>query len=416
MSDEKKRLRIAFVTPMDPQDQRAWSGTLFYTAQALEKYCGDVIHIGAPGHGDNSGRKAFYKKLRFLLKKYSTYNPFFSISRKYFVCDYRIYTARKYAKAANPWLAAHSYDVIVAPASTTEIAFIQTDVPIVLVEDATFASLHNYYPQYSDLPRRAIRSMQTLSDSAIKKASMLIYTSAWAAQSAIDDYHADPDKVHVVPMGANFECAPGQEIIQQKKKSDQCRLLFIGFDWQRKGGDIAFETLLALEKHGIEAELIVCGCVPPRKFSHKRMRIIPYLDKNDAKQYKELEQLYLTSDFLLLPTRNECFGLVFCEANAFGLPVISTWTGGVPEVIREGENGFLLPFHARGSNYAQVIARLYQNDQLYYDLVRSSRKAFDDRLNWDAWGMAVNFYITAMLESRKTTTASAVSKETIAGI
>ncbi len=400
MSDEIKRPRIAFVTPMDPRDKRAWSGTLFYTAQALQKYCGEVIHIGAPAQGNSSSKQALYKKLRFLLKKYAPYNPFFSIGRKYFVCEYRIFTAKRYAKFANAALASQSFDVLVAPASTTEIAFIHTHLPIVLIEDATFASLHNYYPQYSGLPERSVSSMNALSQNAIKKASMLIYASAWAAQSAIDDYHADPNKVHVIPIGANLEQAPAAAIIEQKKKSDRCRLLFIGFDWQRKGGDIAFETLLALEQQGIEAELIVCGCVPPRKFSHKHMKVIPYLDKNDAKQYKELEQLYLSSDFLLLPTRNECFGLVFCEANAFGLPVISTFTGGVPEVIREGENGFLLPLHARGNDYARVIARLYSDEQSYNDLVRSSRKAFDDRLNWDAWGTAAGTFIIEMLQDR----------------
>ena len=72
--------------------------------------------------------------MRFLLKKYSSYNPFFSIGRKYFVCNYRIYTAKKFSKIVNPWLAAHSFDVIVAPASTTEIAYVNTDLPIVLVD------------------------------------------------------------------------------------------------------------------------------------------------------------------------------------------------------------------------------------------------------------------------------------------
>jgi glycosyltransferase involved in cell wall biosynthesis len=398
MSDEKKRIRIAFVTPMDPQDKRAWSGILFHAAQALQKYCGEVSFIGATNPGEKQGRKALYKRLRFLVKKYSAYNPFFSIGRKYFVSTYRIATAKKFAKIVNPWLAAHPFDVVVAPASTTEIAFVDTNIPVVLVEDATFASLQNYYPQYSDLPKKAVRDMNSLADVAIKKASLLIYASAWAAQSAIKDYHADQHKVHVVLMGANFESPPPKEIILKKKKSDRCRLLFIGFDWHRKGGDIAFETLLKLEEMGNQAELIVCGCVPPRTFSHKWMKVIPYLDKNDEKQYKELEQLYITSDFLLLPTRNECFGLVFCEANAFGLPVITTHTGGVPEVVKDGENGFVLPISARGAEYAEVIAKIYRDDQRYAELVRASRDAFDDRLNWDTWGITVSNFITELLE------------------
>ncbi len=398
MSEENNRWKIAFVTPMDPQDRRAWSGILFHTSQALQKYCGVIAYITASESPDLF-KRAINKKLRLFVKKYAAYNPFFSIGRKFFVCNYRIATAKKFAKKVPAWLAANSFDVIIAPASTTEIAFIDTDIPIVLIEDATFASLHNYYPQYSALPKNAVREMNFLSEKAIKKARLLIFASSWAAQSAIKDYHAEQEKVHVVPMGANFENPPPKAIIQQKRRSDQCRLLFIGFDWQRKGGDIAFETLLALENRGIQAELTICGCVPPGKYAHRRMKVIPYLDKNNPEQYRQLEQLYLKSDFLLLPTRNECFGLVFCEANAFGLPIITTHTGGVPEVVKDGQNGFVLPVSDRGPAYAEIIARLYQDEQRYADLVVSSRAAFDDRLNWDAWGIATSHLITEMLEN-----------------
>ncbi|GAC1568569.1 MAG: hypothetical protein NVS3B14_18240 [Ktedonobacteraceae bacterium] len=105
------------------------------------------------------------------------------------------------------------------------------------------------------------------------------------------------------------------------------------------------------------------------------------------------------SDFLLLPTRGDCTPIVFCEANAFGVPVITTSTGGVPGVIKDGENGFMLPLSARGAEYAEVIAKIYQDDQRYSELVKSSRAAFDDRLNWDAWGTTMNKLLDEMLHS-----------------
>jgi glycosyltransferase involved in cell wall biosynthesis len=111
-------------------------------------------------------------------------------------------------------------------------------------------------------------------------------------------------------------------------------------------------------------------------------------------------QLYLEADFLLLPTRNECFGIVFCEANAFGLPAITTCTGGVPEVVRNGENGFVLPLEARGDAYALLIASLYRDAAQYAQLVLSSRAAYDERLNWDSWGVAMNTIITDVLRHR----------------
>jgi len=178
-------------------------------------------------------------------------------------------------------------------------------------------------------------------------------------------------------------------MVLAKKKSERCRLLFMGVGWERKGGAIAFETLLKLEEMGIEAELIICGTTPPSKFAHERMVVIPFLDKNDERQSKEIENLYAKSDFLLVPTRCDAYGHVFCEASAFGLPSITTNTGGVPEVVRNGENGYVLPYSARGSEYARIIAEIYQDDQRYIALVESSRNAFESRMNWDVWGSAV---------------------------
>ena len=67
------------------------------------------------------------------------------------------------------------------------------------------------------------------------------------------------------------------------------------------------------------------------------------------------------------------------------------------EAVRDGENGFLLPLDARGNAYAEVIARIYRDEQRYAELVRASRAAFEDRLNWDAWGVAVKKILVELL-------------------
>lgn len=124
------------------------------------------------------------------------------------------------------------------------------------------------------------------------------------------------------------------------------------------------------------------------------------MDKNDASQREEINKLFVMADFLLLPTRGDCTPIVFSEANAFGLPVITTDTGGVAGIITDGENGFMLPVSARGAAYAQVIARLYRDDQRYAELVKTSRAAFDHRLNWDVWGTTVKQLLGEMLVKR----------------
>jgi glycosyltransferase involved in cell wall biosynthesis len=391
MSNDNQRKRIAFLTSLDSLDKRSWSGIFYQMARSLQKHCGEVVYVGPATIAGGGLKGSMVGWMKGFLKK---------VARRYFVYDYHIRVARNLACAANQRLLRELFDVIVAPASLAQVAFLETDVPVIIVEDATFALLLDYYPQYSNMLSHSIEQVQEVAVKGMKKASALVYSSAWAAQSAINEYHIDARKVHVVPMGANFDNPPDEGIIERKKRSGVCKLLFVGVDWQRKGGDIAFETLLVLTQIGIPAELTICGCTPPKNRSHPDMKIVPYLDKNDPRQYEQLVQLYLEADFLLLPTRNECFGIVFCEANAFGLPAITTCTGGVSEVVRNGENGFVLPLEARGDAYALLIASLYRDAAQYARLVLSSRAAYDERLNWDSWGVAMNTIITDVLQHR----------------
>jgi len=387
MNDESKRLKIAYLTAEDPRNTRSWSGSTYYMAQALQKHCGDVHCLGPIRVIERRIGSALNKSAHYLFKKHIAYERLF-------------FVAKKHAKVAVQRLAEQPFDVIFAPLGTPEVAFLETDIPIVIAEDATFHLIHNYLPQYSHLLQRSAYEAYAIQDRAYKKVHALLFPTEWAAQSAVEDVCIEQQKVHVVPLGANFEEIPPKSIAQARKKSDRCRLLFVGLGWERKGGDIAFETLLSLEEMGILAELVVCGCIPPEKFVHERMPIIPYLDKSDDRQRKELENLYVSADFLLVPTRRDCYGLVFCEASAFGLPSIATNTGGVAGIIKDGVNGFTLPYDARGAEYARVIAEIYSNDQRYADLVKSSRAAFEDRLNWDAWGMTAKKILMAIVTGK----------------
>ncbi len=386
MDGEQGGLKIAILTASTLQNRKrsSWGGTVDQIIRALQKHCGEVYRIGAIYPKRRVVGKIVHRASRFFLKKNYLYNHTFSL-------------ARKYAKVAEQRLAGQSFDVIIAPSGATEIAFLETDIPIVLIEDANIALLQGYYTEYSNLLKRSAYETNALEELAIKKASLVLHPSEWAARSTMERYHADDRKVHAVPFGANFENPPPREVAQARKKSDHCRLLFLGVDWQRKGGEIAFETLLKLEELG--AELIVCGCIPPKEFSHERMTVIPYLNKKDEKQREKMESLFKEADFLFLPTRSECYGMVFCEASAYGLPVISTDTGGVSGAVKDGENGFLLPPSAGGAEYAALIAEVYRDERRYAELVRSSRVVFETRLNWDAWGITANKLMRALTNS-----------------
>ena len=369
-------MNIAFLTAQDPLDRRSWSGTYYYMATALAKYCGKVTPLGPVNLHQIFLGKVLNKASRLLFN--SAYNYSHNLS-----------LARKYARIFQKKLSAGQFDLIFAPVASVEIALLEAGTPIVTCQDATFALMDGYYSSFSNFSSRARREANLVESLAIGKSRLALYSSQWAARSAIHDYHADPGKVHVIPYGANLDETPSREAILAKKKSERCRLLFLGAQWDRKGGDIAFETLAKLEELKVPGQLTVCGCVPPKRYAHQNLKVIPFLNKNISAQRAKLHDLLLSSDFLLVPTRAECFGIVFCEASAYGLPVITADTGGITEVVKSGENGCVLPHSAVAADYAKVIYEIFSDESRYYELVRRSRAAYEERLNWDAWGRKV---------------------------
>ncbi|MGB8348233.1 MAG: glycosyltransferase family 4 protein [Ktedonobacteraceae bacterium] len=396
MTEQEQRPRIAYLTQGDPHDKCAWSCSLYYIGQALEQHCGAVSYTGPlPLPTPRLSDRLRAKSSRLLRRRYL----YETNLRAAYTCGQQ--AARKLAVGVDSLSGGEVIlrpDVIVAVASEAAIAYLETETPIVLVGDTTYAQLVGYFPYYTGLDARSLREIHSIGQRVFAKVRASIFSSEWAARFAIDRYHVDPRHVYVVPFGVNLDSIPGPAIANARARSETCRLLFMGVEWQRKGGDIAYQTLLALRARGTDAELIVCGCTPPAQLVHKHMTVIPFLNKNDPRQQQQLEQLFITAHFLLLPTRADCAPNVFREASAFGLPVITTDTGGVSGIIRDGENGYMLPLSARGDDYAALIARIYGDEEHYTRIVQSSRAAFEQRLNWDAWGRSIHDILVQELE------------------
>jgi glycosyltransferase involved in cell wall biosynthesis len=221
---------------------------------------------------------------------------------------------------------------------------------------------------------------------AFQNATHCMLASEWNKKSAIKDYGVNDAKISVVQCGANIDCIPPANELKYSA-SGKCSLLFLGVEWERKGGDIALATFRLLQQKGIEPHLHIIGCVPPHDLSlEKDITVIPFLDKNNKDDFLQLHNIFMQTDFLLLPTRAECAGVVFCEASAYGIPSITTDTGGVSDYVKDNINGFALDYEAGAAMYAEKIAAILQHHGELQRLKASSRKRFEEILNWNAWG------------------------------
>lgn len=375
--------RIAIVTIGDAREVRYWSGTPFHMSKSLATAGNDIVHVG-PLNAPILPVYRAYSRLRRAFRGRGL-SPFQAAP---VIAQYATDAARK-IRAVSP-------DVVFAPAGSTFAWNVPAGFPLVYASDATFRLIEDYHPNYRNLSRAARESSERLERDTIARADLILYPSQWAAESAVRDYGADPARVHVVPWGANFKEAPDRCSVLGSRKPGPCRLLFIGVNWGEKGADTAVETLAELRARGIETELVICGCTPPKPVSQEGLTIIPYLDKNDREQRGRLDQLYRDADLFLLPTRADCNPMVLCEAAAYGLPSIVRATGGVPYVVREGETGFLVPPDATKADYAAVISEIFANSERLEGMRQSSRDAFEARLNWQVWGRRVSELIQSL--------------------
>ncbi len=369
------QLRIAYIANNDPLDKRSWSGITYYLGQTLQRNVGEVYFIGP-------------QRLPYLVNK--ALLGFIKLNRVLFGREYFFQYSRVYSwfagRAIRRQLKGKQIDCIVAPTASMLLAYLKTDIPIVYVSDSTFDLYSTHYTkEFQKVSPLTLREGNLLEKRALDKSSLIIYTSNWAADSAREKYGIPAKKMALQPLGANMDFTPDRGIIFEKEKNPVLTLLFLGVDWDRKGGVIALDTLKSLIADGMNARLIICGCTPPEGVSHPSMEVIPFLNKNKPEDHERFVQLLTQSHFLLLPTRADCSSLVSCEANAYGMPSIATRTGGVAELVLDGINGYCLPYHEGGATYARLIAEIFNDKKRYHELIRSSRQRFEDSLNWDTW-------------------------------
>ncbi|RYX80748.1 glycosyltransferase [bacterium] len=215
---------------------------------------------------------------------------------------------------------------------------------------------------------------------AIEKSTFCLYSSDWAAQSAVNTYGKKFEHVFVVPFGANISELPDYQP-EIKITFKNLKILFLGVDWIRKGGDIVLKTYQLLKDHGVDVHLTICGCVPPIDLSGTDITIIPFLNKKNSDDAKRFDNLLFESQLLFVPSKEDCTPIAFCEAAAYGIPVISRDEGGISSIIKNGINGYCLPPAASEQEYFNIISKIAKDKLLYEQLSLNSRKMYLEKLN-----------------------------------
>jgi glycosyltransferase involved in cell wall biosynthesis len=236
-----------------------------------------------------------------------------------------------------------------------EALFIHTQVPAVLTRRwikkiPSIVSLDATPMQYDELGMhyghdvgspRVERLKWRANHESLRRARHIVTWSDWAKHGVVEGYEIDASKITVVAPGVtpSMWAKPDGD----GPTDGPVRILFVGGDLERKGGALllrAFARLrveLAQRRDGptVELHLVTGADVPPAP----GVTVHHGLEPNSA----GLIALYHQSDVFCLPTRGDCLPMVLSEAGAAGLPLVSTAVAAIPEIVRDGETGLLVP-------------------------------------------------------------------------
>jgi len=375
-------MTLAFVTTYGEANRTGWSGIGHYMARALERQGLLLEHIGPLQEKSPALATAKQWAYRAVCKRYWRDR------------DPRI--LRDFARQVAARLSSLQADVVFSP-GTIPIAYVDCDAPIVVWTDATFAGMIGFYPEYSTLSAETLRGGNQAERSALERCRLAIYTSDWAAAGAVRHYGVDPGKVRVVPLGANVAREPTPDEVARAirgRNRRPWRLLFLGRDWQRKGGEVAVEVTVALNEGGFPTRLTVVGC-EPRLGDRARPHVeaVGRLETDRSSEHEWLLALLAQSHFMILPTLADCTPVAISEANAFGVPCLTTSVGGIPTVLRDGVNGKLFPAATAAPEYVAFITEVLTTPERYQALAVSSFAEYQARLNWRVAGEAVQRFL-----------------------
>lgn len=358
--------RVLFASIDDATDVRAWSGTPYHMYQALVASPADVLlvsplrerlslpfKVAQAAHNAFSTRRYSRQREPVILRGY----------------------ARQIARAA----ARVRPDVILAP-SSIPLALLDSGVPTVIWTDSAYAEMLDYYPSFSNLSTRHREICDRMEAAALQRAALVIYSSDWAAESAVKHYGVPAEKLAVVPFGANL-IDPGPR--ERTTGEGRCKLLTVGTEWHRKGFDLAVATLVELQRLGVDATLDIVGSSPdPAERMPDGVAIHSMLDKGDPAGARRIRELYEQAAFFILPSRADCTPIVLAEAAAYGLPVVASATGGMAAMLRPGRSGHLVDLADFAVTAAGLLASCWRDPVAYHQMAAESRLFYEERVNW----------------------------------
>jgi glycosyltransferase involved in cell wall biosynthesis len=385
----KKLRHLLLVSFEDPWNPLAWSGIPLHVRLAFEKKVEKLSILGA------------------LKPKRSAKDVLFHLMHGRHPIRYPVdlgaTAQRRFARQTQKAIDRYKPEAILAISSHCLIELRPPSIPVFMMSDTPWLSWKETYSDFEHMPLLG-PSFARREAEAARRCTGLIYPSQWAIEEAKRLYHVPPERLHLQPLGANWTPDLSSDEVCafiDQRPDDRLDLLFVGRAWERKGGPLAVDIALGLRAAGIpNVRLHIVGCErEPEMAAEAKAATTFYghLSGGDPEQAALLRRLFLESHYLVMPTRAECYGLVFVEAHAFGLPPVSRAVQAIPSIVVDGQTGVLEPAGGVAESYVRRLLPLVKDRDAYRRMAHAARRRYEENMSWETFAAGVVATIEAAL-------------------
>lgn len=266
-------------------------------------------------------------------------------------------------------LLTHKYDLCYLTITCHGVGFLK-DSPFVLLcklFNRRILIHHHNKGMSSDVDRFPYRWLLPLVYNKVK-----VILLSWNLYSDIEKV-VNKEDVFICPNGIkindNFFNNQNVNNVNQNEVKKLPRILFLSNLIESKGVFILLDALKILKEKGFR---FICDFVGNESREIYRERFIEEVCNRGLKDMtiyhgpkygKEKEQYYEQSDVFVFPSYYETFGLVILEAMAHKKPIVATNEGGIPDIVKDGENG-LIAERMNSQSLADCIGKLLKDKEL----------------------------------------------------
>lgn len=231
---------------------------------------------------------------------------------------------------------------------------------------------------YAGMSAECIQTAIDAERESLRHTDGVLAMSTYAADAISRDLGYPREKI--TPIGAGPTFYVSEVNLFSRRRYEAGRVLFVGRDWQRKGGPLLLEAMTIVRQSVPHATLHVVG-PPTCPADHPWLIYHPPINKATRRGLLALKRLFTASSVFCMPTTCEPWGLVFSEAAETGLPIIAFPEWSLPDIVEHGVTGLFVS-NREPCALADALVWTLANPEEGMRMGQAARQRCRDILDW----------------------------------